>query len=63
MAIKVTLEPKEVQENFRDVENCIFCSTKTRYWSVEENTPCCQNCARNKNMEQLKAKLIRNQIN
>ena len=62
--IKISLEPKAIRDEFPSlIEKCVFCSTPTRYWNKETNMPVCDECAKKKSIDDLKAKLIHDQIN
>lgn len=48
--IPIVLEDTEILKMWglgveKIIENCRFCSTPTRYWHKETNTPVCQVCA------------------
>jgi uncharacterized Zn ribbon protein len=52
--IDVEKEPKELYEEFRVHEKCIFCNDSTEYWNEEENEPICKKCAAKYNNEHIK---------
>lgn len=53
--IPLTEEPKEYFEATRVYENCYFkCGNKTKYWHMPTNQPICVECAKTRNVSEIK---------
>jgi len=52
--IPINAEPKELYEEFRVHEKCIFCKTPTNMWNEETNKPVCEKCAPKHTVEEIK---------
>lgn len=44
--IPIVKEPKEMYDNLKLYEDCIFCKLPTDMWHLKTNKPICERCAK-----------------
>ena len=53
MTIPLIEEPKELYNEFRLYEKCVFCGISTKFWHEKTNNPICTKCSKNHKVAEL----------